>query len=78
MPKSISKVLDWDKANSIGPTFYRGNGGTIYWMGASVTVVATDEPLYDYPEGEGQLDGGEELYISSGKVIIEGDIVVSK
>ena len=56
-------------------TIIKGNGQTVYWKGANVTVLETDSEgreletqLRGHPDGQMVLELGLQLYITDGKI----------
>lgn len=74
--KALDPKIDFENVGKNKRKMITGNGQTVYWKGANVTVYEKDSEgeehirkLTDMPDGQGIVPNGTKLYITQGKVI---------
>jgi len=74
-PRPLDSTIVFEEVHKNRFTVIEGNGQQIYWKGSNVTVYERDHlgkeqptPLHNWPEGQGEVPLGTNLYITEGSV----------
>ncbi|PVH93557.1 hypothetical protein DM02DRAFT_619200 [Periconia macrospinosa] len=73
--KSLDPTIGFDNVTENKVRLIAGKGQMVYWQGCNVSVIEKDgegkehtRKLIGMPNGQGLLESGTELYITSGRV----------